>query len=102
MYDVHTSSVHALGAAHYDPQIIGGLLANRSSRGNRNGIDSGAIVVAEGDKQVIDFGDAIPEMAVAIYVDSVLAGYGIAAAPRKHANGIAVASALLAHVGIEP
>ena len=89
LHELHTSSVRALCAAHYSPDVIDGWLQSRSAAGYMPPIERGAIFVAERGSAIIGFGEAAAGVVVAVYVDPSATREGVGSAILRHAIDMA-------------
>jgi GNAT superfamily N-acetyltransferase len=86
-----------LCSGHYAPEVIEGWLLNRRPQGYLPPIQRGDIFVAEGDSKIVGFGEAVPGVIIAIYVDPTAVKQSVGSALMKHAlkmanSGMAVLS----------
>jgi GNAT superfamily N-acetyltransferase len=89
LHELHTSSVQTLCSRHYAPEIIDGWLQNRSPQGYLPPIQRGDVFVAEYGSTIVGFGEAVPGVIIAIYVDPRAVGRHVGFAIMQHALKIA-------------
>jgi predicted N-acetyltransferase YhbS len=89
LHELHTSSVRTLCSRHYAPEIIDGWLQNRSPHGYLPPIQRGDIFVAEFGSTIVGFGEAVPGVIVAVYVDPSAIERHVGSAIMQHALKIA-------------
>lgn len=95
IHELHTISVRALCCGHYASGVIDGWLANRQPDGYLPPIQRGDLFVAEREKRVIGFGEAVAGTIVAVYVDPSAVNHGVGTAIIRHA----IEKARLGHSG---
>jgi predicted N-acetyltransferase YhbS len=89
LHELHTASVRRLCAPHYAPEIIDGWLANRRPAGYLPPIERGDLFVAEHAASIVGFGEAVPGVIVACYVDPTVVRRGVGSVIMRHALEIA-------------
>jgi GNAT superfamily N-acetyltransferase len=89
LHELHTTSVRTICAPHYAPAVIEGWLANRRPDGYLSPIERGDIFVVEDEARIVGFGEAVPGVIVACYVDPATVRRGVGSAIMHHALGIA-------------
>lgn len=83
--DLHIATVKALCAPFYESRVIEGWLRGRIPDGYLRGIERGMIFVADGNGEVIGWGEAHPGEVDAIFVDPRYARRGIGSLLLKRA-----------------
>ena len=89
LHELHTASVRLICASHYAPHMIDGWLANRRPAGYLPPIERGELFVAEQSESIVGFGEAVPGVIVACYVDPTIVRRGVGSAIIRHALEIA-------------
>jgi GNAT superfamily N-acetyltransferase len=89
LHALHSSSVRTLCVEHYPEDVIEGWLLNRSPSGFLEPIARKAIFVAEVQSNIVGFGEAVPGVVVAVYVDPVMTRQGIGRAILERAIALA-------------
>jgi predicted N-acetyltransferase YhbS len=89
LHELHTASVRRICAPHYAPHVIDGWLANRRPAGYLPRIERGELFVAEQSESIVGFGEAVPGVIVACYVDPTLVRRGVGSAIMRHALEVA-------------
>jgi GNAT superfamily N-acetyltransferase len=89
LHELHTTSVRTLCSGHYAPEVIDGWLLNRRPQGYLPPIQRGDIFVAEYGSTIVGFGEAVPGVVIAVYVDPIAVKCHVGSAIMHHALDIA-------------
>jgi putative acetyltransferase len=89
LHELHTISVRTICSKHYAPEVIDGWLLNRRPHGYLPPIQRGDIFVAEYFSNIVGFGEAVPGMIIAVYVDPTAVERHVGSAIMLHALNIA-------------
>lgn len=89
LHELHTVSVRTLCSKHYAPEVIDGWLLKRSPQGYLPPIQRGDSFVAEYSSKIVGFGEAVPGVIIAVYVDPTAVERHVGSAIMRHALKIA-------------
>ncbi len=86
---MHTTAVRTICGPHYTAGVIEGWLSVLHPPGYLPPIERGDMFVVEEDGRVVGFGEAVPGVIIAVYVDPAATARGVGSAIVRHALDIA-------------
>jgi GNAT superfamily N-acetyltransferase len=90
IHQLHTTSVRTLCRGHYTPDVIEGwMTATRGPENYLPPIERGEIFVVEHGSRIVGFGEAVPGVVIAVYVDPAVARRGVGSIIIRHALDVA-------------